>query len=497
MKPIIAIVCILLYLWGGGGQSHAFDSATQRQPGQTAASTPDGGTRVAKPLQSADNWLRSSVQQDVRQAYELLGSCNTTADVNSKVRGLTPHATALLGPMGINRFDLMQGVVFNNLAKKKKLESLEYDYTQTVFHPRLHAPASKEQNPIDYFKPITENSTAVPQVSPSVSNLTSTHWDAWLSPITAFERYDAKSETTENASAATLGMSAGSVRHFKNYSIGFAGFFLRSAPTGGGWTADIETYSVMAALENPAYALGPLSPRVRLGAAYSFSEIKQNRDDVLGFSHSSGPGQHGIRLAANVGQKIPMASWLNFTPTVGLDYTFIRQGAYVESGNGLRLKVNSASMHSVRPFMSGELKLAPLDGLTLTAHGLVRHEMGDRTLRLSSQIANAPLAFSSQGHKYSRSSGTGGLRLSWQASADMSFSAHYDVLMGDRYPGHHAQSPAAMSFDGESYDGSSGNGGLAFSWRLADSLSLNATYDAVFDGDAPQTLMNAVITWEF
>lgn len=497
MKSYISISCFFLCLLGGAW--HAFAAVTQ-----TAGSSAQAGymllsgshAGLGKALRSNKSWLQSSAKENVRQLYSLFRSTSPD-DINSKARGVTPHASALLGPMGINRFDLMQGIVFNNMAKKSSLASYEYDYSQTVFHPRLHAASAEGQEPIDYFRPLAESTNSVPTVSPSISNLVSSQWDAWLSPVTAFERYDAKSQVTENASATTLGISAGSVRHFKGYRIGFAGFFLRSASTGGGWNADVESYGAMAALENPSFDLVPSSPRVRAAAAYSYTKIKQDREDILGFRHTSFPEQHGIRLNASLGQSFPLLSWLKIIPLTGLDYTFIKQDAYTESGNGLRLAVQESSMHSIRPYIGGEINLTPFESLTLTVHGLVRSEVGDRTMTLASEIVSTPLSFSSQGHKYSRSSGNGGVNLTWQATEDVVVSAHYDILIGDRYPGHHAQTPAAMSFDGESYDGSSGNGGVSLNWRLADSVSFNATYDAVFDGDAPQTLMNAVLTWEF
>lgn len=498
MKSCIAVACAVLCLCCGASRSFAAGNEPGRSLKSLSPLISGAHANLARSLAANRNWLDRHARPAVRQAYDFLESSASLAEANSNARGLTPHATALLGPMAINRFDLMQGVVFNSLAKKNVLASVNEDMARTVFHPQPQQTSSRAQNPIDYFKPVSESQTALPSFSsPSATGLASAQWDAWLTPIAAFERYDAKNDATANASADTLGLSTGFVRHFADYHIGFAGFYMRSAPTGGGWLADLTSYGLMAGLEAPHLRLGGISPWLRVGMGYTYSKVEQGRDDILGFSNKSSPGQHGIRLSANVGQNIPLSSWLHLNPSIGVDYTYVRQDGYTESGSGLRLAVQGASMHSVRPYLGGEISIRPLEDLTVSTHAHLRHEIADRSLKLSSHIVGTPLSFTSRGYQYSRSSGSGGVCFSWNASDDVSITARYDFLMGDRYPGHYAHAPAPTSFTGDTYDGSSGNGGIALTWKIANSVSLNTSYDAVFDGDAPCSLMNAVITWEF
>lgn len=497
MRPYSALAIIILCALGNAqsvlAAGHGASSRTI-----PAASLAGSNVQAADAMERNQEWLNGSAQHKLFDAYQLITSSSSLPDINDKMRGLTPHGTTLLAPMGINRFDMIQSVLFDNMAKKNLAPALDDDsLARTVFHPLTHVPVSRDIAPADYFSPLVESQSALPTPAVTASSLALPQWSAWLTPLSGYERYDAKSQATANASASTMGAAFGTVNHRNDYSFGLSGFFLRSSPSGGGWLADTETLGVMAGLDFPAIKMGILTPHLQVGLAYAYSDIAQQRKDMLGHSHDSSPEQHGVRITASAKQNLPICSWLTFTPLVGMDYTYISQDGYTEDGNGLPLQVSGASMHSLRPRLGVELNFTAIDNVTITTHAYFRHELADRSMSLSSRIMGSPVIFTSRGDKYSRSGGSGGVRFSWQAADDISIGAHYNIIVGDRYPGHYTQAAAPMNFDGESYDGSSGNGGVTFSWQISEAIALNANYDAVFDGDAPGSLMNAVLTWEF
>lgn len=454
-------------------------------------------SRAAHAVEQHLSSLAQSTKREMLSAYSALNASSCADELNSKARGLTPHASTFLGPMAINRFDMAQGLLFNRLGDKGHKLALEDPLALTAARPRLSPAPTQTGVRRDFLQASAVAGTPVPELAVTTASMAATGWNAWLSPMAGFERYDAKSASWDNASGSTQGMTFGTVRHLTEFSLGVTGYYMRSLPTGGGWTADAETYGFMAGLQTGKVQILGYSPKLQIGAGYAYSNIEQKRSDILGREHGSSPRQHGVRLSASVSQGFSPLAWLTITPTLGLDYTYIHQSAYCEDGGGLSLSIGQASMSSVRPRLGGELKLTPFKDISIKTHAFVRQELGNRALNLRSNITGTPVNFIAKGQKYSRSSGSGGVSLTWDAVDSMSLSAHYDIIVGDRYPGYYVDSPANMSFDGDSYDGSSGNGGIAFNWQMAESVSFNASCDAVFDGDAPGALMNAVLTWEF
>jgi hypothetical protein len=96
-----------------------------------------------------------------------------------------------------------------------------------------------------------------------------------------------------------------------------------------------------------------------------------------------------------------------------------------------------------------------------------------------------------------RLSGNSGIAFWWQAMEGLSLKAHYDIVLGDRYPGYYAYKPVSVGLEGDSYDSAVGNGGVALLWQVDRAVSLTARYDALLDSQEQESWIDAVIKWNF
>jgi uncharacterized protein with beta-barrel porin domain len=202
----------------------------------------------------------------------------------------------------------------------------------------------------------------------------------------------------------------------------------RDTESDGGGSGTLDSYRLA------AYA-GYQRGHAVLGGAigYTFDQFKQSRAvSALGHTATSAHSGNEFNASAEIGYRI-QASALTVMPFVSLDYEYLRQSGFAESGGGaLDLTVGSSQFQSLQPeaglYVSRRFALGSAIRMMLEAHAGVRRELLDTTANTSAQLTAALSgAFTAQGVAVDRTIGDFGAKLTAHLPSAIDLFAGYDA----------------------------------------------------------------------
>lgn len=174
--------------------------------------------------------------------------------------------------------------------------------------------------------------------------------------------------------------------------------------------------------------------------AYAKQKNSGSRDTaVSGIAYSSYDGQ---QVAARVTAGYPIAlndKW-TVTPTAGLEYTYLSQDAYQETGAGpLSLSINGQSANRVRSVIGSKLatQMETADGMTITPSANIgwRHEFNNSGMDSTATFTGGGAAFKTPGQSLTRDSMNLGAAVSFQKSKNFVLSLQLD---GEKSAGYYS-----------------------------------------------------------
>jgi uncharacterized protein with beta-barrel porin domain len=176
-------------------------------------------------------------------------------------------------------------------------------------------------------------------------------------------------------------------------------------------------------------------------AAYARQDYSCHRNTtLLGVAKGDFSGD---QLAARITAGIPYNYYdMTITPVAGLEYTYLKQDGYTETGAGvLSLKVQGQSQDSIRSMFGAKVAIEKDigNGFTMTPslHVAWRHAFNDSGVDTTSTFTGGGAAFTTPGQKLAQDSFNAGAGLSFQKSRDFTFAV---VVDGEEAAGYKAVS---------------------------------------------------------
>lgn len=174
--------------------------------------------------------------------------------------------------------------------------------------------------------------------------------------------------------------------------------------------------------------------------AYAKQKNSGSRDTaVSGIAYSSYDGQQ-VAARVTAGYPITLNDKWTVTPTAGLEYTYLSQDAYQETGAGpLSLSINGQSANRVRSVIGSKLatQLETADGVTITPSANIgwRHEFNNSGMDSTATFTGGGAAFKTPGQSLTRDTMNLGAAVSFQKSKNFVLSLQLD---GEKSAGYYS-----------------------------------------------------------
>ncbi|MDR2390111.1 MAG: autotransporter outer membrane beta-barrel domain-containing protein [Planctomycetota bacterium] len=265
----------------------------------------------------------------------------------------------------------------------------------------------------------------------------------WASPFAQWTKTKPIERGFSKANENVYGIGLGSgIRQENNFALGGGIHYLRSELHSRSANIDSDMYGCNV-LGRGYFANGSIAhPFLQGGLGYTFSDSKQTRKLS---NNVSSPDMHIFNANLAFGSDIEAGRW-TFVPSLGIDYTFIRTGAYTERGPSA-LSVQRNDVNSVRGVIGMGVKSQVTDRFYVTATADYRHEFGDRNSTVKSCLTQLPaVQFVAEGERRSRSSGNVGAGIGWQARQNVLINLNYELGIAQKQRSHAVDARFTLDF---------------------------------------------------
>jgi len=257
------------------------------------------------------------------------------------------------------------------------------------------------------------------------------NWALWLTPSTYSTRYTAKggSDTVdsdfENADFHSRGGTLGfSLNYDRNLlSFGFSGFY---GDYNSRVSADSAELTTLAGVIS--YRINPVkNPWVETSLGYAYNKIDQVRDSFGGYAESDVRSDIG-RASIDFGVDSIVSSRLTISSSLGVGYTYAKQYAYDEWGEGTLLSVAEQTNDSLKPRFGLNFGYRLSEGYALNIGALYSYE----TLSNSSDLRVSHLGIADSymiNGEESRHSGSAFAGLTCHAGDNLFLTGRYGISL--------------------------------------------------------------------
>lgn len=236
------------------------------------------------------------------------------------------------------------------------------------------------------------------------------------------------------------GTSLGIALHYANTRVDGKGVF-------SGNNTKINSYGLT------LYGQQSLTPELvldgRLG--YAYHDVRANRySSALGERASGSWGGNQFDAAAKLGYTVALPQNVAVTPSLGMAYTYLHEGAYTESGDGMALKVGSRATNAL--LIGGGVKGSKVfttEGkttITPEIHGGVYYDALASSMDTTAQFVGGGSSFITRNVKPDPWVFNVGAGVKVATTDNLAISVNYDAALRDQFVGHTASLKAKMTF---------------------------------------------------
>lgn len=339
--------------------------------------------------------------------YDRLSNTFTADGTSAALRTLTPQAGALLPRVSM----VVMDAGFNAVRRETLVRTRP---------PAVQQVASRES--VSYISDLVR-----PKEDLSV----------WFTPLGGFDHLREASASYADSTFNWGGGSAGLSTRMGPLTLSVAGVAaLGRLDLGSDGQSQTKSFgAVVSVVTDPLNTEGTLAPWLSASAGYLYTNADQDRRELGGTTASADVDSHTFRVAGEMGQDFEIATSWRLSPSIGVDYTSVSQGAYRETSGATPMDVRSTDLQSLRPRVGVEVAHQVTPGFELRASGTYLYEALDTAVDLEYGLSGLS-GIRMTGQDRGRHFGQIGLGATYHAGDSFTLNGGYALMVGDRYDAH-------------------------------------------------------------